>query len=240
MKIFLGDNVERPVLSARFTNHSIEKLMNRPGFAELSAEIGELNDNKDIKIEKTSRYFTYSLMANRIRRRPVASHEQRLYPFVRLLEWGCILGGSDQYSTVTLQEIDSRPSLDGYYRIRTRLRWPDQEDKTVSNIATTAMQAFGRQLLYSSYRRASEFDREVYVDVAEKDRDYKLSKLDVRRAEINTAPSPTSPWSGGRNSQDYGTHVIIRGNYIASLKEQLVHLVGAAAIGHADTLVRDQ
>ncbi len=236
MQVTIGANPEKPLLEAQLTHQAVEVLMGRPGFAELRASFTSPGGNKDIRQSQTNDHETYSLLAKRIGKRPQQAHEQHLRPFVRLLEWGCIVKDSEDAVTTSLQEIESQPSLSGEYHVETRVLWPQTQDEQVIEFATTAMQQFGKQLRFGAYNQPSKYDCEIGLTYRQKIKRLTDEDEHVREGfstvDIHTFASSYPRARGAFCDKDYFFE--IAGNRLKSHTEQLIYLVGVTAIGCAD------
>lgn len=239
MQVTIGLDPEQPQLEAHLTYGDVSVLMDRPGFAELRGDFHPIGNNHDVRLIQSNQYETYALQAKRIGSGPHAAHEKRLWPFIRLLEWGTIVGGREPAMAVKLLEIESQKSFDGHYHIETKVRWPKASDKQIIETATTAMQIFGRQVRHGSYTLPQDYDREVGVVIARsphRQPDHAADRVNVTNVDIHTVPS--KPLRIGQAFANRGSYFEVDGNRLKTYKEQLVHLVGAIAIGYTDQLVQ--
>ena len=237
MQVTIGIDPERPKLEAHLSHRDVSLLMDRPGFAELREGFITHVGLRDVSLIETAEYETYALHANRIGSGPPATHERRLWPFVRLLEWGTIVDEQKPAMAVKLIEIESQKSFDGHYHVETIVRWPKASDKQIVETTTTAMQLFGRQLRYGSYTRPQDYDREVGVGIArsaQRQSDHATDRVNVTNVDIHTLPS--NFLRAGHAFTNKGSYFEVGGNCLKTHKEQLVHLVGAIAIGYTDQL----
>lgn len=242
MKLSIGNNPEAPQLEAQISRRDVRILLQRPGFAELRTSFGSEHATNDIRLTTTDGVESYSLLADTMNCWPIRSHEVRLRPFVRLLEWGCLIDHSlpnletaSPTDSFVLNEITTERSFNGLFSLRSIVKWPELPSKQVGEIVTTVMQSFGKQIQYGSYANAQQYDNEVGADYHRKEINHIGATMPdkvILRTDERCLVQPVSRFRSNISASHFEFEEIRLGSH----KEQLVSLVGALAIGHADQL----
>ena len=240
MKLSIGNNPETPQLQAQFSRREIRTLMLRPGFKELRASFRPETSPVDVRSGTPQNTERYTLLAGKISSQPVATHEAQLRPFVRLLEWGSVLTSyrlnvetANVNNLITLKDITTEQFMDDQYGLQAVVRWPKVAPKKVGELVSTAMQNFGREVRYGSFGDTWDYNKQVYLEFQRLGQDSETVRNKVKFHTYPTYSIQPDPYF---HATDYGNHFEIGVGHLGSHKEQLVCLVGAIAIGHADLM----
>jgi hypothetical protein len=238
MKLHLGDNPEKPTITAEVPSEELVRLeASFPFFAE---SYTSLLRAKEITLTASSEGTTsIGLMLARIGRRSEAVRQGHLLSAVAVLDVLSYLpdGDDDRLRDLTIEQ--SGVGADGRRRIDATIMWPEMHEADTSGFATRTMRLIARQLDYDR----DQFNRSRYEGhIGAVLQRYPSADSDVVSGAsfIANAQGSCATETDGNTYDPSKPSFELTSHNIYSREQQLICLAGMIAVATADQILHTQ